>query len=79
MIVPSHHQFANLALRYPCLVELECCIRRAKPRNNSELHRGFDFVQSHTEHLPWPHSLVAHLHLCRLLDDQATTIRRQST
>ena len=46
-----HHNFSDLAAKYPRLAHLERQVRNARPRDRDHLHCGFDYVRRQTARL----------------------------
>ena len=67
-----HCEFSDLAAKHQWLAIVERRVRNARIRTIDELHRAFGFVHRICQRrLPEGDSIVADLHLSRLVDDAA--------
>ena len=67
----ADHSFADLATEHPWLADVELWARNAKLETVDDLHNAFFHVHTATARQPFPDSIIADSHLCKLLDDRA--------
>ena len=78
-LTDAHHAFSRLATAYPWLVKVEDRARNAQIETFEQLHASLTWVHVVCwEHLSHPDSIVADLHLGRILDDAAELCWRQT-